>query len=94
MGSILDAARTIFTDQSPLDLPKASDCLANKTQQDKLKEFINIIVYFTRYAHYKITETYHFMSSMDHFELSRTRNTYTVNSMVNQILQTTRLHFS
>jgi len=32
MGSILDVARTIFTDQSPLDLPEASDCLANKAQ--------------------------------------------------------------
>jgi len=31
MGSVLDVSRTMFTNQSLLDLPKVSDWLANYT---------------------------------------------------------------
>jgi len=41
-------------------------------------------LYFTKYAHDKVIETYQFMLNMNQSELSRTRNTDTVISVVNQ----------
>jgi len=43
-----------------------------------------IVLYFTKYAHNKVIETYQFMLNMNQSELSRTRNTNTVISVVNQ----------
>jgi len=37
-----------------------------------------LFLYFTRYAHYKGTETYRFMLYMNQFELSRAGNTDTI----------------
>jgi len=43
-----------------------------------------MILYFTKYAHDNVTETYHFMFNMNQSELSRTRNTDTVISVTNK----------